>query len=185
MFSSAKIMTLFSAVHEKEALGLKLKHLIAEKGLVFVSKEYTRELFNVYDEDSNGEINQGEYDRVSLNVFGFEDGNDDYRQMAADYDRNSDGNLSYPEWHLVFLWGEEGSDETEIITEEFQWVDANQDGFLSGYEMMDDFLLNEKDLEIYMKYADIDHDGKLSQEEYVNFEKLGESIKAARALLRK
>ena len=113
-----------------------------------------------------------------LRVLGENPTEQEVRHLIEQVDANKDGRVDFDEFlhlHQVFIsqMGLTRVDTLESLIESFRILDANGDGYLSREELLaalcgEGEALTEAELEVWIKAADTDGDGRINYEEFCN-----------------
>ena len=127
-----------------------------------------KQTFDMFDTDQSGRISSAELGKV-MEQLGQKPNEADLDAMVSDVDADGDGEINFEEF-LMMMARKENTDNDEIRAA-FEIFDKNKDGFISPTELrtvMESLgeVLTEADIEIMMKGADGDGDGKVSFEEF-------------------
>ena len=127
-----------------------------------------KQTFDMFDTDQSGRISSAELGKV-MEQLGQKPNEADLHAMVSDVDADGDGEINFEEF-LMMMARKENTDNDEIRAA-FEIFDKNKDGFISPTELrtvMESLgeVLTEADIEIMMKGADGDGDGKVSFEEF-------------------
>jgi len=144
----------------------KMALLITEKQI----KEYKR-LFNLFDKDGNGSITTDELAAV-FKELGKNITEKELKEMIKKVDCNDNGCIEFDEFiRMLNLKAQSLFKEKEIL-DAFKAIDQDGNGYLTAEELRQVLTrygekLSSEEAENMVRQADIDGDGKVNYEEFV------------------
>jgi Ca2+-binding EF-hand superfamily protein len=141
-------------------------------------KEVIASIFQKYDEDSSGNLEAHEIEKILKEAFQFSEdqAKTEMVNIISIFDANSDGVISLEEFAEISIYGSLQSNDQSRLRKAFRVLDANSDGLISldefkkaigiGNPDNDFVLLNEPDLLELIKGIDENKDGLISFEEF-------------------
>jgi len=140
--------------------------LISEKQL----KEYKR-LFNLFDKDGNGSITTNELAAV-LKEIGKNVTEKELKEMVRKVDCNENGCIEFDEFIKMLNLKAQAMFKEKEILDAFKAFDQDGNGYISAEELHQVLTrygenLSSEEAENMVRQADVDGDGKVNYEEFV------------------
>jgi calmodulin len=166
-------------VKRKKVAGKGEKHSahdVYKDEMVYETKHRElRELFNLFDTDKSGSIDEGEMTAL-LKMMRLADTDDDAEQILGELDADSSGYVDFDEFFdWMALQDEvneaEGESIEEYVDEMFNMIDSGGDGFISAEEFRECLHnlgadLSPEDIQSMIHEVDEDGDGEIDKEEF-------------------
>jgi len=145
------------------------------KAQLALNDEQVREFkdaFDIFDEDVSGTVSTGELASV-MRTLGQDINEKEVGQMIAEVDNDGSGEIDFAEFCTLMARQMEKSDPEYEYKKAFKIFDKKKDGVICEAELkhvMNNLGEDMVDSEIHdmMKEADIDGDGKLTYDEFLN-----------------
>ncbi|CAF0754521.1 unnamed protein product [Adineta ricciae] len=133
--------------------------------------EEFRHVFELFDKNGDGSIDANEIGQV-MRSLGMNPTNKEIADLIAEVDKNGNQRLDFQEF-VSFMskhWHER--DQEQELREAFRLFDRDNSGFITINELKQVMLnmgekLNQEELEDMMREADVNRDGKLDYQEFV------------------
>jgi len=127
--------------------------------------------FEVFDTDSSGMISCSEME-AAIHQLGVQMSLEEIRQLVSESDVDGDGEVSFPEFVELMQKQQAQSTPEEEMRAAFSVFDRNNSGSISASELRDVMLslgetLTDEELRELMTENDVDGDGEISYEEFV------------------
>jgi len=127
--------------------------------------------FEVFDTDGSGMISCSEME-TAMQQLGVGMSLEEIRQLVRESDIDGDGEVSFPEFVELMKKQHAQSSPEEEMRAAFSVFDRNNSGSISASELRDVMLslgeaLNDEELRELMCENDVDGDGEISYEEFV------------------
>eukprot|EP00299_Pterocystis_sp_00344_P008465 c3222_g1_i1.p1 GENE.c3222_g1_i1~~c3222_g1_i1.p1 ORF type:complete len:166 (-),score=49.26 c3222_g1_i1:3-500(-) len=129
-----------------------------------------RDAFSLFDKDGNGKIEAEELQRVMNHVSGTVQYQlEDVKKMIRIVDKNSDGQIDF--FEFVDLMTKSFKSEKEELRDAFNVFDLDKDGVITTEEITSILnglgqTISRDEINLIMKYVDIDNDGTISFDEF-------------------
>jgi calmodulin len=139
-----------------------------------------KEAFEVFDKNNDGFITLKELSTV-MRSSGYNYTLLELQDMMKFYDKDESGTIDYKEFeHLMIKKNKQYDEEIELI-ETFKAFDRNCDGRISAQELKDVFEiigkeLTSKEIDELISQCDIDEDGEIDFEEFVELMTLDNNV---------
>ena len=139
------------------------------------AEQKIKDLFETFDEDLNGFIDLNEFSSAMKVLYPqFEQYDIEYMFKYSDRDKN--GYLDFNEFKNWLLSLEKQTEEQNIYVKLFKYYDLNGDGKIQFDELVYTYKIIDENVDIEMlkntfELFDTDHDGILSFDEYVKYNK--------------
>jgi calmodulin len=133
--------------------------------------EEFRHVFELFDKNGDGSIDANEIGQV-MRSLGLNPTNKEVADLIAEVDKNGNQRLDFQEF-VAFMskhWHER--DQEAELREAFRLFDRDNSGYITINELKQVMLnmgekLNQEELEDMMREADVNRDGKLDYQEFV------------------
>jgi len=127
--------------------------------------------FEVFDTDGSGMISCSEME-TAMQQLGVQMSLEEIRQLVRESDVDGDGEVSFPEFVELMQKQQAQSTPEEEMRAAFSVFDRNNSGTISASELRDVMLslgeaLTDEELRELMTENDVDGDGEISYEEFV------------------
>ena len=131
-----------------------------------------QEAFNVFDKDNDGSITIKEL-RTAMRSLGYNPSAEELQDLIREYDKDDSGTIELNEFMKLMTNKIKEQEEVNQLIEMFEVFDRNGDGLLSKDEIKNLFdsineEISDEILEEFIKEADLDNDGKINFQEFVN-----------------
>jgi len=131
-----------------------------------------KEAFDEFDKDGSGTISTKELLQVMRSI-GQNPTEDEILELVMESDLNGDGTIDFQEFLEMMKRKSSETDQTEELRVAFQMFDKDKSGYIDAKEIRTVTTtlgekLTDKEVEEFMREADIDGDGRLSYNEFVN-----------------
>lgn len=132
-----------------------------------------KEAFDMFDKDGSGSISVDEIFSIMKN-FGNPLTKAEIKKMISELDTDGTGDLDFEEFISFMQMTEEVIDDDEAILRAFKAFDKDKNGYLSNTEFR--YILTQlgdkfTDAEVdqIFKESDLDNDGRLNYQEFIEF----------------
>jgi len=130
-----------------------------------------KEAFNEFDKDNSGTISTDELLYVMRSI-GQNPTEDEVLELVMESDLNGDGTIDFEEFVEMMKKKSTEEDHREDLREAFRIFDKDKSGYIDGKEIILvtgtlGQALSDEELEAFMAEADLDGDGKLDYNEFV------------------
>ncbi|CAF3881542.1 unnamed protein product, partial [Rotaria sordida] len=159
--------------HERQKNGImNMEHeLINVMTSLYSSTIKFRHVFDLFDKNGDGNIDANEIGQV-MRSLGLNPTNKEITDLIAEVDKNGNQRLDFQEF-IAFMnkhWHER--DQEAELREAFRLFDRDNSGYITINELKQVMLnmgekLNQEELEDMMREADVNKDGKLDYQEFV------------------
>ena len=138
-------------------------------------EEY-KEIFEMFDKDKKGTISASDISKILKN-FGNPKSVKEVEEMINDMDTSSgDTNLNYEEFLMLIKEQIQKDDENDLdnVLNAFKAFDKDNDGKITNSEFKYllstlDGMLTDEEIDMIFKESDLDNDGLLDYEDFINF----------------
>ena len=134
-----------------------------------------KEAFDMFDKDGSGTIEVGEIVKIMKN-FGYPIKKSEAQRMISEIDDNGDGELDFEEFVTLMEKQTNYVDQTEeeLVLTAFKSFDKDHDGKITNHEfkylltqMGDKF--TDEELNLLFQESDLDINGTLDYQDFINF----------------
>ncbi|XP_008197239.1 neo-calmodulin isoform X2 [Tribolium castaneum] len=131
-----------------------------------------KEAFMLFDKDEDGTITMAELG-VVMRSLGQRPTETELRDMVNEVDQDGNGTIEFNEFLQMMSKKLKDADGEEELKEAFRVFDKNNDGLISSNELRHVMTslgerLSEEEVDDMIKEADLDGDGQVNYEEFVN-----------------
>ena len=131
-----------------------------------------KEAFSLFDKDGNGTITSKELG-TAMRSLGQYPTEVELRDMINEIDADGNGCVDFPEFLTLMAKKMNDGDAEEEMKEAFRLFDTNGNGFISGAELRHVMTcigekLTDGEVDDMLHEADVDGDGMINYEEFVN-----------------
>ncbi|XP_068913946.1 calmodulin-like isoform X1 [Tenebrio molitor] len=131
-----------------------------------------KEAFMLFDKDEDGTITMAELG-VVMRSLGQRPTETELRDMVNEVDQDGNGTIEFNEFLQMMSKKMKDADGEEELKEAFRVFDKNNDGLISSNELRHVMTslgerLSEEEVDDMIKEADLDGDGQVNYEEFVN-----------------
>ena len=135
--------------------------------------EECKEVFDLIDKDKDGLITTNELGDI-MKALGANPTKEELQQIINEVDREGSGKIEFKEFFDVFSKRMNDPDTENVLIEAFKIFDKDGNGVISSKELRNVMQvlgesLSEEECEEMIKEADIDGDGYINYDEFVNF----------------
>ena len=126
----------------------------------------------MFDKDNDGSITIKEL-RTAMRSLGYNPSAEELQDLIREYDKDDSGTIELNEFMKLMTNKIKEQEEVNQLIEMFEVFDRNGDGLLSKDEIKNLFdsineEISDEILEEFIKEADLDNDGKINFQEFVN-----------------
>ena len=134
-----------------------------------------KEAFDMFDKNKKGTISAADITKIMKN-FGYPISKKEVEEMIAEINTSGTGELDFEEFVTLMQKQIQYIDETDedIVLKAFKSFDKDHDGKITNYEFR--YILSqlgdpftEEQCDILFKECDLDNDGILAYEDFINF----------------
>jgi len=131
-----------------------------------------KEAFSLFDKDGDGTITTLELGTV-MRSLGQNPTDAELQDMINEVDKDGNGEIDFPEFLSMMAKKFRDTDSEEEIRQAFQVFDKDGNGYISATELkavMESLgeKLSDKEVDAMIKEADLDGDGGINYQEFVN-----------------
>lgn len=143
-------------------------------------KNEINEAFSIFDSNKTGYLDFHEL-KVALRALGFECTPDELKSIFLKYDKNNNQAISRKDFEEIASYKVATRDPIEEMKKAFELFDIDKTGFISLENLKDvaDDLREDvtiEELQAMINEFDLDGDGKISQDEFIQIMKEASSI---------
>ncbi|ETS64955.1 calmodulin [Moesziomyces aphidis] len=131
-----------------------------------------KEAFSLFDKDGDGTITTKELGTV-MRSLGQNPTEAELQDMVNEVDADGNGTIDFPEFLTMMARKMKDTDSEEEIKEAFKVFDKDGNGFISAAELRHVMTnlgekLSDNEVDEMIREADVDGDGQINYEEFVN-----------------
>ncbi|KAF5833502.1 calmodulin-like protein [Dunaliella salina] len=131
-----------------------------------------KEAFALFDKDGDGTITTKELGTV-MRSLGQNPTEAELQDMINEVDADGNGTIDFPEFLMLMARKMKETDQEEELREAFKVFDRDGNGYISAAELRHVMTnlgekLSEQEVEEMIREADVDNDGQVNYDEFVN-----------------
>merc|ERR1712176_874522 len=158
-------------VRTKHCTNMLNPTLKAQLGLNEDQVREFKDAFDIFDEDNSGTVSTSELASV-MKTLGQDIDEKEVGVMISEVDSDGSGEIYFSEFCTLMARQMEKSDPEYEYKKAFAIIDKRKDGFIDNAELKHVMMnigeeMSDHDIAAMMKEADIDNDGKLSYDEFL------------------